>query len=258
MRKLSPFSRRDMLKAGGAAALMAAGAQIWPEYAVAKADKALKQAPGFFRFGHGDFEITVISDGNLSLPTSFMAGNVPEAKLKAFLTSNYLDAQTHLSHVNLTLINTGKHLVLIDTGAGQNFQSSAGKLVDNLAAAGYTPDQVDKIFLTHGHPDHVWGIIDDFEEAPRFPNAEYFMNETEWAFWTADDTASKLPEAFASFASGAKRNLLPVGGRTKRIKPGDEIVPGISAVQSYGHTPGHLSVMVTSNDNQLLVTGDVA
>ena len=106
MLKLSPFNRRDMLKAGGAAALLAAGAQLLPENAIAKTKKTHKQAPGFFRFSHGDFEITVVSDGNLVLPASFMAGDVPEAKLKAFLTANYLNAQTHLSHINLTLINT--------------------------------------------------------------------------------------------------------------------------------------------------------
>ena len=256
MRKLSPFSRRDMLKAGGAAALLAGGAQILPAQAVAKAAKTHTQAPGFFRFNHGEFEITVISDGNLVLPVDFMAGNVPEAKLKAFLNANYLDTQSHLSHVNLTLINTGKEMILIDTGAGPNFQESAGKLIENMEAAGISPDQIDKIIITHGHPDHVFGIIDEFEEAPRFPNAEYYINTEEWAFWTAEDTKSQLPEGMASFATGAKRNLLPVSGRTKRIKPGDEVAPGVQVIDSAGHTLGHMSVMVNSNKEQLLVTGD--
>jgi len=256
MRKLSPFSRRDMLKAGGAAALLAAGAQIIPEEALAKSAKSHTQAPGYFRFSHGDFEITVVSDGNLVLPVNFMASNVPEATLKAFLNSNYLDTQSHFSHVNLTLINTGKEMILVDTGCGPNFQDTAGKLVDNLEAAGVTPEQIDKVIITHGHPDHVFGIIDEFEEAPRFPNAEYYMNGEEWAFWTADDTASKLPESFASFAAGAKRNLLPVSGRTKRIKPGDEVAPGVKIIESFGHTLGHVSVMAESKKEQLLITGD--
>ena len=253
---LSPFSRRDMLKAGGAGALMAAGATILPAGAIAKSDRTHKQAPGYFRFSHGEFEITVLSDGNLVLPVNFMAGNVPEATLKAFLGSNYLDTQSHLSHVNLSLINTGKEMILVDTGCGPNFQESAGKLVDNLAAAGIKPEQIDKIILTHGHPDHVFGIIDEFEDSPLFPNAEYYMNADEWAFWTADDAASKLADGFASFAAGAKRNLLPISGRTKRIKPGDEIAPGVRAIASYGHTLGHISVMVQSQKEQLLITGD--
>jgi len=256
MRKLSPFSRRDMLKAGGAAALMAAGSQLWPAEAVAKSNKVHKQAPGYFRFSHGDFEITVLSDGNLVLPASSMAGNVPEATLKAFLSSNYLDTQSHLAHVNLTLVNTGEQLILIDTGSGPNFQESAGRLADNLEAAGIDPAKIDKIIVTHGHPDHIWGIIDEFEEAPRFANAEYYINALEWAFWTADDTASKLPDGIAFFATGARRNLLPVSGATRRIKPGDEVVPGVRVIESFGHTPGHMSVMVQSQKEQLLVTGD--
>ena len=145
---------------------------------------------------------------------------------------------------------------MVDTGSGQNFQDGSGKMIDNLEAAGVDPEDIDKIILTHGHPDHVWGIIDDFEETTRFPNAEYYMNANEWAFWTADDTASKMAEGFASFATGAKKNLLPVSGRTKRVKPGDEIVPGVNVIQSYGHTVGHMSVAVTSKNEQLLVTGD--
>ncbi len=260
--KLSPFSRRDMLKAGGAAAMLAAGLPVLPEAAfgpgsaLAKAAKKGTQVPGFYRFSLGAFEITVVSDGNLFLPSRLMASNVPEAELKAFLKGNYLDAARHMSHLNLALINTGKALILVDTGAGANFQDTAGKLVDNLEAAGHAPQEVDKVIVTHGHPDHVWGIIDDFEEAPRFPNATYVINKAEWDFWTAEDTADKLPEGFKSFASGARRNLLPVTARMRRVAPDYEVVPGVRVIDTAGHTPGHVSVIVESEGERLLITGD--
>lgn len=255
---LSPFSRREMLRAGGAGALMAAlGLPLIPGgVALAKGDPVGKQAPGYFRFKLGEYEISIISDGNIYLPTNLLAKNVPEAQLKAFLKSRFLPPDQHMSHLNLCLINTGKELVLVDAGSGLNFQDWAGKVVDNLEAAGYKPDMIDKIIITHGHPDHVWGIIDDFEEAPRFPSAEYFINSVEWDFWTDEGLADRMPESFRMFATGARKNLMPVSARTKRIKPGDTVVPGIEAIDTAGHTVGHMSVVIESQGEKLLVTGD--
>ncbi len=252
----SPFSRRDALKAGGAAALLAMGVPLYPQRADAKAPMAGKQAPGFFRFMLGKYEITMVSDGNIVLPTSFEAKNVKEAELKAFLQSYYLDPNIHTSHVNVCLINTGDELVMVDTGAGQYFLETSGKLVDNLALAGIKPDQIDKIILTHGHPDHVWGVIDDFEEAPRFPNARYAMMAKEIDFWTSVDAVNKLPEMFRSFATGAMRNLKPVKDLTTRTKDEMEIAPGIHVIDTAGHTLAHQSVIVESAGEKMLITGD--
>ena len=256
MRKLSPFSRRDMLKAGGAAAFMAAGALLLPGAAFAKAPRKHTQVPGYFRFNLGEFEITILSDGNLVLPLGFEAGNVPEPQLKAYLKSQFLSTYDHYSHINLALINTGDHVVLIDTGAGLNFQSSAGKLLPNLEASGYRAEDIDKIILTHCHPDHLLGVIDDFEETAQFPNAEYYINGSELDFWIAEDAASKLPDNFKGFALGARRTLLPIRSKTHRVKNDEEIVPGISMIDSFGHTLGHMSVMAQSASEKLLITSD--
>ncbi|MEC9367978.1 MAG: MBL fold metallo-hydrolase, partial [Pseudomonadota bacterium] len=113
-----------------------------------------------------------------------------------------------------------------------------------------------KVILTHGHPDHLWGLIDEFEEAPRFPKAQYVMAGTEWDFWSGDQAMSKLPEMFQGFAIGAKKHLLPVAEKVTRVKPGAEVAPGITLLGTPGHTPGHVSVMVSSAGKSLLVTAD--
>jgi len=256
MEKLSPFSRRDMLKAGGAAAAMAAGLPLLPGSVLAQDERKTTQVPGYYRFDVGDLELTIVSDGNITLPTALEADNVPESELKAFLEANYLNPDTVYSQMNVCLINTGDELILVDTGGGNYFQDSAGKLVENLEAAGHSADQIDKVILTHGHPDHCWGVIDDFEETPRFPNAVYFMNGKELDFWTSKDAASRLPENLKLFATGAFRNLNPIKDKTTRTKADFEVSPGIRTIDSFGHTLAHQSVMVEQGSEKLLITGD--
>lgn len=245
-----------MLRAGGAAGVLAAGGLLLPATVCGAADMKGEQVPGFYRFMLGAFEVTVLSDGSYTLPTRLLGTNVPREKVRAFLEANLLDPDERASHVNIPLINTGKELVLVDVGGGMNWMPTAGKLTDNLRASGYEPEQVDKVVLTHGHPDHLWGLIDEFEEAPRFPNAEYIIAAAEWDFWTTDKAMKTLPEMFLGFAIGAKKHLPPVAEKTRRIKPGEEIVPGIVTLDTPGHTTGHMSLAVASKGESLLVTAD--
>ena len=257
MTKLSPFSRRDMLRAGGAASLLAAGHVLAPApAALARAPMQDSQVPGFFRFHVGAFEVTVLSDGNLILPASTLAVNVPEVMLKGFLRSNMRSTAQRTGHINAALINTGAELILIDAGSGANFQPTAGKLAENLEASGYKAEQIDKVILTHAHPDHVWGLTDEFEDAPRFANASYVMNAKDWDFWTAKDAASKVPPNLEGFAIGARKHLLPLAQKTKMAKAGDVVSPGITLVATPGHSPGHVSVMVEQAGEKLLITAD--
>ncbi len=251
------LTRRELLTGCAGLGLAAGGGIIAaPMTSLAKAPKQGVQAPGFFRFNLGDFEITIASDGSNRTPVNFGASNISEDKLKSFLHEHYLPTDHRRSHLNVCLINTGKHLVMVDTGSGDNFRDSAGHLKRNLEAAGYRPEDVDSIIITHGHPDHIWGIMDDFEETPRFPNARYIIDALEWDYWTDRDLAKKIGEGFIFFAEGAHRNLLPVKDKTERVAPGREVVPGIRTLETRGHTLGHMSVLVESNGQKLLVAGD--
>ena len=245
-----------MLMAGGAAGILAAGGVLLPAPVRAAADMQGTQVPGFYRFMLGDFEITILSDGSYTLPTSLLGTNVPREEVQAFLKANFLDPDRRTSHVNIPLINTGDELILVDVGGGPNWQASAGKLPENMEAAGYAPEHVDKVIITHGHPDHIWALFDEFEEAPRYPNAEYFIAAPEWDFWATDKARNSLPEMFLGFAVGAKKHLLPIADKTKRIKAGSEVVSGIATIDTPGHTAGHMSVIVESKGESLLVTAD--
>jgi glyoxylase-like metal-dependent hydrolase (beta-lactamase superfamily II) len=212
-------------------------------------------AAGAHRFVHGEFEITVASDGHLTLAASAFARNVEPSQLAAVLKltdqSNQVNAPT-----NVTLVRTKSDLILIDVGAGPNFMPTAGRLVDNLAALGVDRKEVTKIVFTHGHPDHLWGAIDEFEDAPTFPNASYVISAAEWNLWMADDVLTKIPADRQNFAPGAKRNLTRIKDKIRTIKPGEDIVAGMRAIDTRGHTQGHVSIEIAGSREPLIVLGD--
>ncbi len=210
-----------------------------------------------FRRKVGSIDVMVVSDGILNLPWSFTFPETPAAEAAALLAANGLPADPLRLQTNVTLVKTGGELVLIDAGSGSNFQDTAGKLAENLEAAGLDPQKITKVIFTHGHADHLWGAIDDFDDSERFPNASYVMSPAEWDFWIDPKTVSNVPDRFKGVAQGAARVLKRLESKIERRKSGQAVAPGLSYVETSGHTPGHMSVLIESAGERLLIAGDV-
>jgi glyoxylase-like metal-dependent hydrolase (beta-lactamase superfamily II) len=156
----------------------------------------------------------------------------------------------------VSLVASGSEHVLVDAGSGANFQPTAGKLAENLEAAGIDPEKISKVVFTHGHADHLWGAIDDFDDSERFPNASYVISAPEWDFWIDPNTPTRVPDWLKGIARGSARILKRLEGKIERRKPGEQIGAGLSFVETVGHTPGHMSVMVESGGARLLIGAD--
>jgi glyoxylase-like metal-dependent hydrolase (beta-lactamase superfamily II) len=238
------LDRRTLLRLAAAGL---AGAALWPRHVLA--------ATPPHTFKHGAFEVTVVSDGHLVLPASLLGPDAPRAELEALLKSVGQGPDQVQPAANVTLIRSGSETILVDTGSGANFQPTAGKLAENLEAAGIDKSKVTHVVFTHAHPDHLWGTIDEFDEL-RFPNARYVVSEAEWNFWMDADLIKKMPEALHPFVVGAQRNLARIKDKVTTVRPGADVVTGVRLLDTAGHTPGHISLEVAGGDG-LIVVGDV-
>lgn len=221
----------------------------------AEAPMVKTQAPAYHRFMLGDFEITALSDGTVKLPMlKLLQGN--PAQLAEALRRGFLRELVETS-VNGYLVNTGKKLVLIDTGAAGLFGPTLGNLQANLVASGYKPEQVDEIYITHMHPDHVGGLVKDGKIA--FPNAILRIDQRDVDFWLSMANLEAAPEANKGFFQGARASVNPyvAAGKLKPFNGSMELVPGIRSVSTYGHTPGHTVYQIESQGEKLVLWGDL-
>jgi glyoxylase-like metal-dependent hydrolase (beta-lactamase superfamily II) len=238
-----------------AAALAALAGGFAAPAAQAAATPVKSPAPGFYRIMVGDFEVTPINDGTVDLPVDQLLHQKPEAT-RAALEKNFLKLPLETSD-NAFLVNTGSKLVLIDTGAGVLFGPTLGKFVNNLRAAGYQPEQIDEIYITHMHGDHIGGLVSNGQRV--FPNALVRAGKADADFWLSQANMDKAPADKKGFFQGAMTALNPYvkAGKFKAIEKDGELVPGVSALATHGHTPGHTSYVVESRGQKLLVLGDL-
>lgn len=225
-----------------------------PAYAAAPMVKT--SAPAYYRMMLGDFEITVLSDGIFPVPVEKVMTNTTTAKVRSQLDKYYLNTPLDFS-INAYLVNTGSKLVLIDTGTGGNFGPTAGMLLANLKAAGYRPEQVDEIYITHMHGDHIGGLTVDGKAA--FPNAVVRADKHDADFWLSQANMDKAPEEGKSWFKIAMTSFDPYikAGHFKPFDGDTDLVPGVKALVRYGHTPGHSTYMVESKGKKLLLWGDL-
>jgi glyoxylase-like metal-dependent hydrolase (beta-lactamase superfamily II) len=227
----------------------------------AAAPVAGKQNAGWYRYKVGSFEVTVVTDGNNTNPLSdAYVVNAPKADVNAALEALFLPKDKVTHGYTPVVINTGAKLVAIDTGLGlgmfEQSKGAVGQYHSNLQAAGIDRNAVDVVIISHFHADHINGLVGP-ENKPAFPNAEIMVPEVEAAFWADDSNTSKLPEIVRPQMGNVKRVFGVVGNKVTKYQAGKELVSGITAIASPGHTPGHVSHLVASGDSKILVQADI-
>lgn len=250
-----PIERRGLLGVGlaaGAAGLLGQGGRP----AGAAAPPAGAQAPGFYRFKVGEMEVTLVHDGAAQRPLdgSFVR-NAPLADVQGALTAAFQPSDLLTIPFTTTVVNTGSRLVMIDSANGDMGAPGTGRWMANFRAAGYSPEQVDLIVVSHCHGDHIQGIRAK-DGTARFPNAQVMVPEAEWAFWMDDARMNAAPDAAKAGFQNVRRVFGPIAKDVVPYAGEKEVAPGITAMPAPGHTPGHTAFVVAGGNDRLLVWSD--
>lgn len=252
---MTNLTRRDII--GGVAAGSLAPL-LQPLAAGAAAPAIGKQAPGFYRYKVGSFECTSVNDGALTYPISNeYVTNVSKDQVIAAAEAAYFPKDMVVCPYNPQLINTGSKLVLIDTGWGPGVDFAVGQVLHNMAAAGIDSEAVDTVIISHFHRDHINGLR-KADGGLAFPKAEIKVPAPEWAFWMSDDNRSKASgDMMQGNFANARKIFAGLADRVTKYEWGKEILPGITALETPGHTPGHTSFGVQSGSGRVLIQSDV-
>jgi glyoxylase-like metal-dependent hydrolase (beta-lactamase superfamily II) len=258
---MTELTRRSIVAGAAAGTAMTPFAASLP--ARAAAPQTSKQAPGFYRYKVGSTEITAVTDGARANPlTDTFVRNVKKEEVNKALEAMYLAKDQITVPYTPIVINTGTKLVVIDTGLGptlyEQSKGAIGQFHSNLTAAGIDRGAVDAVILSHFHGDHINGLI-TADNKPAFPSAEILVPTGEWKFW--NDAGEESKAAGNALVEGNFKNIKRVfgalGNKVTQYEAGKEVVPGITAMATYGHTPGHVSHIVSSGNAKVMVQADV-
>jgi glyoxylase-like metal-dependent hydrolase (beta-lactamase superfamily II) len=256
---MSELTRRELLAGTVAAGLVAAvPGPVW-----AAAPLLGKQAAGFYRYKVGSFEITVVTDGvnRMKLP-DVMVINATKDQVNEALAAAYMEKDVFVGPYNPIIVNTGSKLALIDTGTGEAaFNSTkgvSGQLMNNLAAAGIDFKTIDTVIISHYHSDHVNGLL-KADGSLAFPNAEVLVPAVEHKYWMDDGEMSRAPKGRVEGVFKNNRRVFnaEVMKRLRTYEWGKEVIPGITAVDTSGHTIGHTAHVLSSGNGKVFVQADV-
>ncbi|MHA6821260.1 MBL fold metallo-hydrolase [Ralstonia pseudosolanacearum] len=216
------------------------------------------QVPGYYRMALGDDVVTALYDGYIDLPAKALLG-LSAQSIQGLLARMFVSSTPGMqTAVNGFLIDTGSQRILVDTGAGTCFGPTMGGLLGNVRAAGYQPEQIDVVLLTHLHPDHACGLLTP-QGQPAYPNAQVYVAAPEADFWLSEVIAASKPKGMQPLFKMARDAVAPyaAAGRLKPFTPGDEVLPGVRSVTANGHTPGHSGYLFASKGRSLLMWGDI-
>jgi len=253
------LNRRQML--ASAAALSAAPLVLGRREASARSAAPAKLGawqPRHWRYRIGGFEMTMISDSEAFIdgPFPIIGANATEQDVRTLMRDNLLPEGTYQPGFTPTIINTGREVVLFDTGNGENgfiARPKGGWLAAEIGPAGFRAEDIDVVVLSHGHPDHVGGLMEGGK--PLFPNARYVIAAAEHDFWAPEGKHSGELEKLAAVY---RANTTAIVDRFTFLKPGDDVVAGIRALPAPGHTPGHLNFHIESEGKAIYFWGDCA
>jgi len=230
---------------------------LFAGFAAADVAQQKTQVPGYYRTFVGNFEITALYDGAIDIDTKLLK-NASDREIQQLLAHMFVKGPAVQTAVNAYLINTGSRLVLVDAGAAKLFGPGLGNIAGNLKAAGYSPEQVDTVLITHLHGDHVNGLVDADGKAV-FAKAEIWSAQADNDFWLSEAVAAKAPKEAQGFFKMARDAAAPyrAAGKWKTFSANQEILPGITSQAASGHTPGHSAYLVANGDDKLLIWGDI-
>lgn len=254
-----PANRRTALKLGimGATAALAAPAiMVRAAHADAHGSTIKMGGSGAYGFRLGDFELATINDGGLPVPNpqSIFGTDQSKEDVEALLDKNFLPKEQMVIGFAPTVVKAGDDIVLFDAGNGAaRRETGAGRLLAQLPGAGVNPEDVTVVVITHMHPDHIGGLMEDGE--PAYPNARYVTGQVEFDFWTAEERMAGPTEGLAKLVAA---NVKPLADKMSFVGDGGEVVPGITGMAAFGHTPGHMVYMLESGGRKLAITADTA
>jgi glyoxylase-like metal-dependent hydrolase (beta-lactamase superfamily II) len=256
---MTQLTRRKLFAGVAAAGAATALTPFLVRNAFAAAPAAGKQAVAFYRYKVGSYECTSINDGARSfpMPDTFVK-NVAKDQALAAAEAAYMPRGMVTIPFNPQIINTGSKLVLIDTGYGPGIAPSVGLLPAGMAAAGIDPKAIDVVVLSHLHPDHINGVK-TADGKVAFPNSEIMAPALDWAFWMSDENAAKAESnpMMKGYFANTRKILDDIAGKVTKYDWGKEVAPGITALATPGHTPGHTSFAVASGSSKILIQSDV-
>jgi glyoxylase-like metal-dependent hydrolase (beta-lactamase superfamily II) len=256
---MTDLKRRELL----GIAVAAGAAAAFPPLGAARAAVAPTgaQAPGFYRYKVGDYECTSINDGVFLRPVDNFVTNVSKEEALATAEAAYMPKGMIAVPFNPQLINTGSKLILVDCGNGIGmFEPSKGRVgrtLQNLAAAGVDAKSIDVVLISHLHPDHTNGIR-AADGSMAFPNAEIMVPTKDFEFWTSEENAAKATtDMTKNYFANVKKVYAGIESKVTKYDWGKEVAPGITAIATPGHTPGHTSFAVASGSSKVLIQSDV-